>query len=129
MIAHKRILVVDDEAMVLFIFREALQSLGNANQIVTVQSGLEALNEFTQEPFDLVITDLSMPGMDGVQLTEAIRSVNPHAAMIWITAYGCQNVVTEAQRLGVMYCRDKPLEVQEILQMAEDALNGSPGPA
>jgi CheY-like chemotaxis protein len=125
MIAHKRILVVDDEAMVLFIFNDTLQALGKTNEIVTAQSGLEALNEFKEKPFDLVITDLSMPGMDGVQLTEAIRTLNPETAVIWITAYGCHNVVSDAERLGVITCRDKPLEVPEILQMAREALNAN----
>jgi DNA-binding NtrC family response regulator len=129
MIAHKRILIVDDEAMVLFIFNDTLQSLGNTNEIITAQSGLEALNEFRKESFDLVITDLSMPGIDGVQLTEEIKALNPDTAVIWITAYGCHNVVTEAERLGVVYCRDKPLEVQEILHMARNALAKNHQPA
>jgi DNA-binding NtrC family response regulator len=125
MIAHKRILVVDDEAMVLFIFNATLQELGNGNEIVTAQNGHEALEAFRKQPFDLVITDLSMPGMDGIQLTEAIKAAQPDTAVVWITAYGCHNVTSDASRLGVVGCRDKPLEVQEILQMAKEALDNN----
>jgi DNA-binding NtrC family response regulator len=124
MVACKRILVVDDEPMVLFIFEQALKALGKSNRIVTALSGLEALNEFRKEPFGLVITDLSMPGMDGIELTEAIKALSPNTAVIWITAYGCLAVVSQAVRLGVLTCRDKPIEVHEILRMARDALSG-----
>jgi CheY-like chemotaxis protein len=122
MTAHKRILVVDDEAIVLLIFHDTLEALGDSYEIVTAQSGLEALDEARKKPFDLVITDMSMPGMDGVQLTEAIKTLHSDTAVIWITAYGCYHVSSEAERLGVITCRDKPLEVHEILQMTKDAL-------
>jgi CheY-like chemotaxis protein len=128
MTAHKRILIVDDEAMVLFIFSDTLQALGNGYEIVTAQSGVEALDQFRKAPFDLVITDLSMPGMDGVQLTEAIKTLNSHTVVIWITAYGCHNVSSDAERLKIQCCRDKPLEVSEILQMTKEALDQPPKP-
>jgi DNA-binding NtrC family response regulator len=123
MTVRKRILVVDDEAMVLFIFGDTLQALGEGYEIVTAQSGQEALDLAQKTPFDLVITDLSMPGIGGVQLTEAIKAKSPNTVVIWITAYGCHNVSAEADRLHVFRCRDKPLEVSEILQMAREALN------
>ena len=129
MIAHKRVLVVDDEAMVLFIFNDTLQGLGDTYEIVTAQNGRDALDECAKRSFDLVITDLSMPGMDGIELTEAIKATNPKTAVVWITAYGCHNVASEARRLGVASCRDKPLEVQEILEMTRQALNTNHQPA
>jgi DNA-binding NtrC family response regulator len=122
MAALRRILAVDDEAMVRFILHDSLQSLGPSYEIVTAENGREALHAFEQEPFDLVITDISMPEMNGVQLTEAIRAMGSDAAVIWITAYGCHNVLSDAVRLGVCTCRDKPLEVKEILRMARQAL-------
>jgi DNA-binding NtrC family response regulator len=125
MTAQKRILVVDDEATVLLIFFDTLQALGDDYQTVTAQSGFEALKEARKKPFDLVITDLSMPGMDGVKLTEAIQALDPDTTVIWITAYGCHNVSRDAERLGIYSCRDKPMEVGEILEMVRDAL-GNP---
>jgi DNA-binding NtrC family response regulator len=121
---HTRILAVDDEAMVRFILHDTLQTLGPGYQVVTAQDGREALEDFEKEPFDLVITDVSMPEMNGIQLTEAIRAMGSGAAIIWITAYGCHNVLADAARLGVFTCRDKPLEVDEILRMAREALSG-----
>jgi DNA-binding NtrC family response regulator len=124
MVAYKRILVVDDDAAVLFVFRETLHALGETNEIVTAQNGLEALNEFRKKPYDLIVTDLKMPDMGGVELTEAIRAASPQTPVIWITAHGSYNYVSDAERLGVISCRDKPLEIWQILQLVRDALSG-----
>jgi CheY-like chemotaxis protein len=122
MAATGRILIVDDDPMVLFVFRDTLKDLGDAYEIVTTPSGLEALNEIKDKPFDLVITDLNMPDLGGVELTEAIRQTSPDTAIVWITAYGCHSVSTDAARLKVRRCYDKPLEVDEFLQVAREAL-------
>jgi DNA-binding NtrC family response regulator len=122
-VAYKRILVVDDDAAVLFVFRETLRALGKTNEIVTAQSGLEALNEFRKKPFDLVVTDLKMPDMSGVELTEAIKALNSETPVIWITAHGAYQFTSDAERLGVTSCRDKPLEIWQILQLVQDALS------
>ena len=121
-----RILVVDDDPMVLFVFRDTLRDLGDAYEIVTAQSGLKAINEVREQPFDLVITDLNMPDLGGIELTEAIRQESPDTAIVWITAYGCHSRSSDAARLEIHRCYDKPLEVDEILQVARDALeNGA----
>jgi CheY-like chemotaxis protein len=117
-----RILVVDDDPMVLLVFRDTLRDLGDAYEIVTAKSGLEGLDEATEEPFDLVITDLNMPDLGGVALTEAIRQTSPDTAIVWITGYGCHGLSSDAARLGIHRCCDKPLEVDEVLQIARDAL-------
>lgn len=119
----KRILIVDDDPMVLFVFRDTLKDLGDAYEIVATQSGLKAMNEVKERPFDLVITDLNMPDLNGVELSEAIRQTSPDTAVVWITAYGCQSLSTDAARLKIHRCYDKPLEVDEILQVARDALD------
>jgi CheY-like chemotaxis protein len=122
MTLHRRILVVDDDPMVLFVFHDTLKDLGNAYDIVATQSGLKALDQVQEEPFDLVITDLTMPDLGGVELTEAIRQASPDTLVVWITAYGCHSVAADAVRLGIHRCYDKPLEVDEILQAVRDAL-------
>jgi CheY-like chemotaxis protein len=122
MAATGHVLVVDDDPMVLFVFRDTLRRLGDVYEIVATQSGLKALDEVKEKPFDLVITDLTMPDLGGLELTEAIRQTSPNTAVVWITAYGCHNVSTDAARLKIHRCYDKPLEVDEILQIAREAL-------
>jgi DNA-binding NtrC family response regulator len=107
---------------VLFVLHDILMALGSDYDIVATDNGLEALDRARKEPFDLVITDLSMSGMGGIELTEAIKEQDPATPVIWITAYGSYNVYADAERLNVYRCRDKPLEVSEILSMAREAL-------
>jgi DNA-binding NtrC family response regulator len=122
MTATGRILIVDDDAMVLFVFRDTLKDLGEEYEIVTTQRGLRALDEIRRESFDLVISDLNMPDLDGVGLSEAIREKSPDTPIVWITAYGCHSVSNDVSRLGIDRCYDKPLEVDEILRIAREAL-------
>ena len=119
---RKRILVVDDDERVLFVLHDILAGLGNQYEVVTAQSGYEALDKARKKPFDLLVADLRMPGLDGVELTEAVRTLSPSTVVIWITAYGSQETNAEARRLGVYRCLDKPLEVAEIRQIAREAL-------
>ena len=122
---RKRILIVDDDERVLWVLHDALVRVEDGYEVVTARSGREALHEFGKQPFDLVITDLRMPGMDGVELTRAIRALDPGAAVIWITAYGSHEVRDELARLAVYDCLDKPLEIAEIRQVVREALEAT----
>jgi DNA-binding NtrC family response regulator len=119
----KRILIVDDEARVLLILHDTLKRLGASFEVVTAQSSSEALKRARREAFDLVITDLRMPGMDGVELTRALMAMHPDIRVVWITAYGCHKASHESAQLGVFRCLDKPREIKQIRQVAQDALN------
>jgi len=120
--ARSRVLIVDDEELVLLVLRDGLAALGDEYEVETAQSGLEALRKFKEMGFDLVITDLRMADMDGVELTEAIRTWDPVAMVIWITAYDCHKMRAEAERLAVYRCLDKPLEIPEIRAVVSQAL-------
>ena len=126
---RKRILVVDDEPAVLFVLHDTLLGLGSDYEIVAADSGTDALDRAKRRPFDLVITDLSMPDLGGIELTEAIKAQRPDTPVIWITAYGSYNVYADAERLKVFSCKDKPLEISEILELARAALGVDNGGA
>jgi DNA-binding NtrC family response regulator len=123
----KRILIVDDDERVLFVLHDTLVRVENGYEVVTSRSGREALDQFKERPFDLVVTDLRMPDMNGIELTEAIRALDPSAAVIWITAYGSHEVRDELARLAVCDCLDKPLEIAEIRQAVREALETTEG--
>jgi CheY-like chemotaxis protein len=116
------ILIADDDPAVLLILRATLERMENGYTIVAARDGAEALQEVLAQPFDLVITDVRMPGLDGIQLAEAIRAAKMTVAMIWITAYGCQNLQAECERLHIYCCLDKPLRIGEIREAALAAL-------
>lgn len=118
-----RILLVDDDSRVLFVLQETLAPLREHYEIVSAGNGQTALARINEICFDLVITDLRMPDIDGVELTETIRALNPGTQVIWITAYGSSTVAADAARLEVFRCLDKPLEIAEIRDAAREALS------
>lgn len=119
----KRILVAEDHEAELFVLESVLRRQNNGFEIVVARNGLEALDQVKRgTAFDLVITDLKMPGMGGIELTERIRAESPHTVFVWVTAYGGHTVREDMTRLGVRYCLDKPFEVHELRQCVADAL-------
>jgi CheY-like chemotaxis protein len=133
MTISKHILVVDDEPNILFVVGQALERLSPKYTVETYTSCLDALKRAQATRFDLVITALGMPGMDGVALTEALRSLPYDPVVIWMTALDCCTFREDAQRLDVHRCLDKPMEVTEIRRTVMEALWGgsesAPAPA
>ena len=121
----KRILVVDDDERVRFVLQKALARLGSGYSVETAQNGREALEKSMESPFDLIMTDLRMPELGGVELTKAIRNCCPDTVVVWMTSYGCHSLAAEARRLAVYRCLEKPLEVSEIRQVVQEALRST----
>jgi len=118
----KRILIVDDEESVVFFLGENLAELGPGYTVETARSGEEALTKIAQQPFDLVITDLRMPGVDGLELLESIRATDPKTRLILMTAYGSDRVEAEARRLKVYRYITKPFKIEDLVDAARQAL-------
>jgi CheY-like chemotaxis protein len=118
----KRILIVDDEQRVLFVLRHTVAGLGSGYEVVAMTEAARALDEITENPVDLVITDIFMGGMNGVELTEKVRTLMPDVPVIWITAHGCQRFRQQARDLRIFRCLNKPLEISEIRQVAREAM-------
>ena len=123
----KRILVVDDDERVLLVFHDALVKLGSEYEVITAANGRLGLEQIRQTSFDLIITDLRMPDVDGIAFTEAVRALDSGATVIWVTAYGCHKLKADAARLAVYRCLNKPVEIREIRETARQALEVSAG--
>jgi two-component system nitrogen regulation response regulator GlnG len=124
---RKQILIVDDDEQVLFVLHRILARAGGEYDIKTARNGREALKIAAESRFDLVITDLRMPDMGGVALTQAITALNTETIVIWMTAYGCNLSRADAKRLGIYHCLDKPVEIGEIRQVVQEALEAAEG--
>lgn len=124
--SKKRVLIADDEENVLFVLYGALAKLGNCCDVIAVSDGWAALEQARQSHFDLLLTDLRMPGLDGVALTEQMRTLCPDIVVIWMTAYGSTNLREQVERLRIYGCLDKPVEVSEIRSIVRQALNIEP---
>ncbi|MBN1657824.1 MAG: response regulator [Anaerolineae bacterium] len=118
----RRILVVDDEESVGFFLRASLEEVRRGYQVELASSGQEALQHLAHQPFDLVITDLRMPGMDGLQLMEEVRKRHPRTRLILMTAYGNASVESTAYRLGACRYINKPFSIDELTDTVANAL-------
>jgi DNA-binding NtrC family response regulator len=107
-----RVLVVDDEKAMRFAIRGLLAKEGY--EVETAASGAEALGLLETGSFHLVVTDLSMDGMTGMQLLERARRLDPDLAVIMITAYGSEKIAVEAMKLGAADYLPKPFDNEEM---------------
>ncbi len=116
----KTILIVDDEKHYPMILAEVLQEEGYA--CFTAASGMEALDIFENEFVDLVLTDVKMPGMDGIELLSRIKEISPDAPVIVMTAYGSVEKAVKAMQEGAYTFITKPFENETLLTHISKAL-------
>ncbi len=120
----RRILVVDDEAVV----RRSVCRIfgGDEFTVETSASGAAALERLQQRPFDLVITDLKMPGMDGIEVLKAIRVLQPDTPVVLITGYATVDTAVEAMKAGAVEYIAKPFTPAALLEKAREILGNTP---
>jgi two-component system, response regulator, stage 0 sporulation protein F len=119
----KQILIVDDEESVLLVLKNSLIKLGDAYQVSTASTAFSALEQIQSRSFDLVVTDYKMPDMDGLQLMEAIRMIQPQARLIMMTAYGTEKLEQQVSQLEAYRYLTKPLEISAFRQIVREALS------
>jgi DNA-binding NtrC family response regulator len=112
------ILVVDDEERQREIYRDILQGEGYSTQ--TAPSGEAALRLLVQTRVDLVVTDLNLTGMTGIQLLSQIVAEDPTVAVILITGYPSIESAVEATRKGVYQYLEKPVDREKLLEVVEE---------
>jgi DNA-binding NtrC family response regulator len=117
----ERILAVDDEPNMLRLLKTILTSKTNY-QVVTTNNPLEAAKLLQEEPFDLLITDLKMPLMDGMDLIETVKKIDAALPIIMVTAYGTIETAEEAIQKGAYDYITKPFRQEAILITLKRAL-------
>lgn len=120
---REKILLVDDEPGLSALLEEVVREEGFRAR--KVQSAMEAMAALEEEAFQLIITDLRMPEMDGLELLRRIRERDPQIGVIVMTAFASLETAVEALRLGALDYITKPLHVQEIkvvLRKASESL-------
>ena len=108
-----RILIVDDEATIRDTLCTVLKEEGFDAE--SAENGRAALEKIQQNNYDLVITDLRMPEMDGLELLKAVKLNSPQTSVIIITAYGSMESAIEALRLGAFDYLIKPLDFDDVI--------------
>lgn len=115
-----RILAVDDEPVVLDSFRKILVLEGYS--IDTVETAQEALGLVRKNTYDFVFTDMKMPGMDGVDLTKAVKHLRPDIDVVMITGYATVESAVETMRFGAMDYVQKPFTADELAEFTKKCL-------
>jgi CheY-like chemotaxis protein len=118
--SHRRIMVVDDEEGIREILSTALSSMGY--EVVTANSGGEALNLFLKSSFALVLTDLEMPGMDGWNLASRIKDRSPNIPVVVMTGQSQEDVMERMKGNSVNSAIFKPFRLEQVLKMIEKLL-------
>jgi DNA-binding NtrC family response regulator len=117
-----RVLLVDDDERALYVLYFTLKRLGNGYEWVTALGGKAARSHLQTSDFDMLITDVRMPQIDGIGLTKVFLEENPDGQVIWLTAHGCHRVRDAAEYLDIYQCMNKPLEIDKIRQAVRRAL-------
>lgn len=109
---NKKILLVDDDewirdSLTLYFCSEGCQLLA----LETAEEGIELLK---RENYDIIISDYKLPGMDGLTFSKKIQEIRPNSIRILITAYGSDEIVSEAMRIGIHDFIEKPFTAKTI---------------
>ena len=109
------VLIVDGEKNVRLTLSRALEALEVETD--TAANGEEALARMEERDFDLILLDLRLPGMDGMELLETVRRTKPGTGVVVVTAYGTIELAVEAMKLGALDFIQKPVSPSEIRQL------------
>ena len=120
MTALRKVLVVDDDPIVRKSFDRVLSGKGYA--VITATSGEEALRKLNEENYDLVYSDIRMPGISGLDVAETIKARQPWTPVVIITGYGSDAAEVRAKAAGVSSFLHKPLSPDMIEGSARDVL-------
>ena len=126
MSALRKVLVVDDDPVVSKSFDRVLSNKGY--EVVTAQNAAEALERIRLSEYDMVFTDIRMPGMDGVELAETVKARRPWTPVVIVTGFGTKENEQRAKAAGVSAFLHKPLSPEMIEGSAANALL-APAPA
>jgi DNA-binding NtrC family response regulator len=116
-----RILIVDDEGSLLLTLVANLELEGF--DVVGAADAGAALRLVREEHFDLVLTDIRMPGMSGLELFRSIRSIRPGMPVILMTAFAAENLIQQAVQEGVFAVLPKPFEIEHVIFALTRALS------
>ncbi|WP_418791151.1 response regulator [Phosphitispora sp. TUW77] len=107
-----KILIVDDQRGVRRLLYEAFNEEGY--EVEMAASGYEALEKVKNAMPDLILMDMKMPGMNGLETLHEIKKINDSVVVIMMTAYGELEIVTEAMKLGIKEYITKPFDINEL---------------
>ena len=119
---HTRVLVVDDDRRMASTVSQALRLALPEWQVDAAYSGEEALSSLANKSYDLIVADVYMPGISGIELIQGVRYIDVQVPVILMTGYGSSSLREEAARLNVDHYVAKPFEIDALVSMACELL-------
>lgn len=118
----RRLLIVDDEETLTFSLYQSFILSKKDYEVSTAGSGEEALQKMEEGAFDLILTDIFMPGISGVDLLKKVKVEYPQTEVIVMTAYGSNAKKEEVTELGALHYVEKPFDMKNLREMVFNIL-------
>ncbi|MFT5435666.1 MAG: two-component system nitrogen regulation response regulator NtrX [Ulvibacter sp.] len=118
-----KILIIEDEAAIRRVLVKILSEENDTYQIKEAEDGLQGIDLIKKEDFDLVLCDIKMPKMDGVEVLEAVKKIKPEIPMVMISGHGDLDTAVNTMRLGAFDYISKPPDLNRLLNTVRIALD------
>ena len=122
------ILVIDDEELICWSLKRSIEKHAG-HSVSCVYNGNDALEKINADQYDVIITDLKLPDINGADLVRKIKELNVDTPVIVVSAYFSQNTVNDITNQGVFRCINKPFQIEDILSGVKEAIEGQFPPA
>jgi len=117
---NARVLIIEDDEETRSLLKDFFAEEGFETD--SISTGYDAFEILTKKIFDLVITDIRMPGLTGLDILPRIKKIQPEVAIIVITAFGTEEVPRKAFERGANACLEKPIHFQELRGLIHDVV-------
>ena len=118
-----KILIIEDEAPIRRVLTKILSEENDAYLVQEAEDGLQGIELVKNEDFDLILCDIKMPKMDGVEVLEAIKKIKPEIPMVMISGHGDLETAIQTMRLGAFDYISKPPDLNRLLNTVRNALD------
>ena len=118
-----KILIIEDEAAIRRVLTKILSEENDSYQVEDAEDGLQGLEKIKNNDYDLVLCDIKMPKMDGVEVLEAVKKIKPEIPMVMISGHGDMETAIQTMRLGAFDYISKPPDLNRLLNTVRNALD------
>jgi len=118
-----KILIIEDEAAIRRVLTKILSEENKAYEIVEAEDGLEGIEKIKNEDFDLILCDIKMPKMDGIEVLEATKKIKPEIPIIMISGHGDLDTAVQAMKMGAFDYISKPPDLNRLLNTVRIGLD------
>ena len=118
-----KILIIEDEAAIRRVLTKILSEESDAYQVEDAEDGIEGLEKIKNNDYDLILCDIKMPKMDGVEVLEAVKKIKPEIPVVMISGHGDMETAIQTMRLGAFDYISKPPDLNRLLNTIRNALD------